>query len=326
MAEEIWVFIETVGERPLRVSLELLGKGRELAQSCGGRLAAVALGDKAIADELIAYGADRVYLIECPGLNLCQSDALAAVLAGLAAERRPEAVLIGATGLGGDLAARLAARLNTGLTAHCLDLYFAEDEGERKLIQVVPGWGGNLALEIVSLRRPAMVTVRPGVWSLPSPQPGRSGEIVEVKGGVSSRVRILEMACAEKEAELLESAPVVVAVGWGAYSAGVLDLARELAKLLGAPLAGTRPVVDKGLIPQENLLGHSGKSVAPDLIITLGASGAIHFTGGFLRAKVVLGVDRNPEAPIFESCDIGIVGDLREVLPLLIEEIKSLIT
>lgn len=324
MRPELWVVAESFGEEIAPITLELLGKGQELASQSHGMLAAVSLEERHM--ELLAHaGAQKVYLIETEQLDFSLSTPWALALAELARKYPPEVVLFPATDRGTEVASRLAARLSTGLTAHCLELSLEEVEGKLQLIQVVAGWGGNLALRILCPHhRPQIATVRPGVFEWPKLEPERRAEIVRFRPTPPpSRQRLLSVEEAPRGQAPLEEAPVVAAGGWGLYCAGAMDEAKRLCSLLKAPLAATRPMVDKGLLPQEQMLGHSGKTIAPKLLISLGASGAIHFTSGFLRARTVLAVDKNPNAPIFQACDVGIVGDLAEVLPLLVEEIED---
>ncbi|MEE9202216.1 MAG: electron transfer flavoprotein subunit alpha/FixB family protein [Dehalococcoidia bacterium] len=338
MKSPVWVLAGEAAGRAAAVSVELTGKARQLADDLsadglrsaeGGQVAAVliAQGAEAAAAELIAAGADVVFLLEHPQLTHYHSSACARLLSEMVRKHQPQIVLAGATPLGADLAARLAARLETGLTAHCLELSIEKIDGTAQLVQVVPGWGGNLALRILCpQRRPQMASVRPGVLERPQPNPSRSGEVVRLTPEVNPDelnpqvVEVVHHATAEMP---LEEAPAVVAGGWGLYCTGDTDSAQQLCSILGACLAGTRPAVDKGMVGSDRMIGHSGKSVRPRLMVTLGASGALHFTSGFLRSKVVLAVDRNPQAPIFEACDVGIVGDLQEVLPLLCEELTG---
>ena len=192
-------------------------------------------------------------------------------------------------------------------------------------MQVVPGWGGNLALKIVCDTTPQMATVKPGVMA-EAPRTKAQGEIlplaVEIKGG-DFRAETIEIVEEELEERPLEEAKIVVAGGWGLNSLGSFELVGELAKVLGGAVGGTRPALDKGWITESSLIGQSGKTVSPDLFISLGASGAAQFTTGFEKAKVILAVEQNPQAPIFEIADIGIVGDLKSILPLLIQELKK---
>lgn len=329
MTAPVWVLGEVAGGRAAGVSLELTGKARQLADSLKGPVAAVLIGRGAegAARDLIAAGADTVFLVEHPYLTLHHSAACARVLAGLVQEQRPQIVLAGATPLGADLAARVAARLETGLTAHCLDLFIEKIDGVPQLVQVVPGWGGNLALRILCpQKRPQMATVHPGVLERPQPDPSRYGQIVRLTPEVKPEElspQVVEVVRQVSTEAPLEEARTVVAGGFGLCTSGEAESARQLCSILGACLAGTRPAVDKGLVSAELMIGHSGKTVSPRLLIALGASGAVHFTSGFMRARVVLAVDRNPQAPIFEACDVGIVGELKEVLPFLCEELTA---
>jgi electron transfer flavoprotein alpha subunit len=327
MSKEIWVWAEQRQGTLMPVSLELLGKGQDLSGKLGGKVAAVLIGGevKGLASELLEHGCDKVYIAEDPALSLYQSGLYGNLLARYIEESKPEIVLWGATSVGGELAAWVAAKLRTGLTAHCIDLYIDEIEGKLQLVQVVPGWGGNLGLKIVCDTRPQMATVKPGVMAEP-PRRKAEGEIValatEIKGS-DLRAETTEIVEEELEERPVEEAKIVVAGGWGLNSLGSFELVGELAKVLGGAVGGTRPALDKGWITESRLIGQSGKTVSPDLFISLGASGAAQFTTGFEKAKVILAVEQNPQAPIFETADIGIVGDLRNVLPLLIQELKK---
>lgn len=322
---EVWVAAEQRLGRLMGVSLELLGKGVELAPRLGTKLAAVLMGERVegLAGELLRHGADKVYLMEDPKLRFYQAEAYAELLARLIREQKPEVLLVGATALGRDLAPRVAAKIRTGLTAHCVDLYF---DGEGVLTQVVPGWAGNLMLKIVCpQRRPQMVTIKPGVMTKPQRVEGRKGEVVRFEVDIAQpRAETLEMVEEEPQGIPLEAAEIVVAGGWGLQVAGGFGPVEELAGVLGGAVAGTRPAADKGWVPQDCLIGQSGKTVAPRLFISIGASGAMHFTTGFLKSKVILAIDRNPKAPIFEVADIGLVGDLRHLLPYLIEGLREM--
>jgi electron transfer flavoprotein alpha subunit len=325
---EVWVIAEQRMGKLMNVSLELLGKGTELAQKLKVGLAAVLLGDKvqALAEELICYGADRVYLGEDPELRLYQSEVYADLAAKLVSTYQPQIVLIGATGIGQDLAPRIAAKLKTGLTAHCVELSIIDEDSERpQLTQVVPGWEGNLMVNIACpVRRPQMATVSPGVVTKRRREE-RKGEIITLAVDIPEELKAetLEMVQEEPSGVALEEAEVVVAGGWGLLAAAGFEPVEELARVLGGAVAGTRPAVDSGWIPEHRMIGQSGKTVRPKLFISIGASGAPQFTTGFLKAKVVLAVDQNPKAPIFEVADIGLVGDLREVLPCLMAELKE---
>ena len=325
---EVWVIAEQRQGELMNVSFELLGKATELAQQLKGGLAAVLLGDKvqALTQELVCYGADRVYLGEDPRLRLYQSELYADLIAKLVNTHKPEIVLIGATSIGRDLAARVAAKLKTGLTAHCVQLHVVNQDSDKpQLVQVVPGWGGNLMVSIVCpVRRPQIVTVSPGVMTK-CDREERQGEVVRLAVDVQEELRVetLEIVQEETAEVALEEIEVVVAGGWGLLSAGGFEPVEELAKVLGGAVAGTRPAVDSGWIPEHRMVGQSGKTVSPKLFVSLGASGAPQFTAGFLKAKVVLAIDRNPDAAIFDVADIGLVGDLCDILPCLVAELKK---
>jgi len=325
---EVWVIAEQRLGKLVNVSLELLGKGAELAQHLKVSLAAVLLGDKVqnLADELTCYGADKVYLGEDPRLRFYQSEVYANLLEKLVASHKPQILMIGATSIGRDLAPRVAAKLKTGLTAHCVELSIVRKGGEKpQLVQVVPGWGGNLMVNITCPgRRPQIVTVSPGVMTKPD-RKERKGDVIMVQMDIPGELRVetLEMVQEEPSGIALEEAEVVVAGGWGLLSAGGFGPVEELAKVLGGVVAGTRPALDSGWIPEHRMIGQSGKTVSPKLFVSIGASGAPQFTTGFMKAKVVLAIDQSHDAPIFEVADIGLVGDLRDLIPCLIAELEE---
>lgn len=325
---EVWVIAEQRLGKLINVSLELLGKGVELAKKLEVKLAAVLLGDnvQALAEELIYHGADKVYLGENARLRLYQSELYAHLIAGQVKKEQPQIVLVGATTIGQDMASRVAAKVRTGLTAHCVDLYIEEDSQTPQLVQVVPGWGGNLMIKIACPeRRPQMATMNPGVMTRPAPDKQRKGEIIRLEIGEEPELKVetLEMVEEEPSGVTLEDADVIVAGGWGLSACGNFEPVVALAEVLGGAVAGTRPAIDCGWIPEHGMIGQSGRTVSPKLFISVGASGAPQFTSGFTRSKVILAIEQNPDAPIFEVADIGLVGDLRDILPCLIAEFKA---
>ena len=326
---EIWVIAEQRLGKLEQVSLELLSKGKALSQRVGVTLSAVLLGDEGeeIARDLIFHGAEKVYLLESVRLKYYQSEAYARLLAGIIKEHRPQVVLIGATEIGRELAPKVAAKLRTGLTAHCIDLRVDDVDGSPHLIHVVPGWGGNLVMHIICPeKRPQMATVKPGILAKPVRDENREGEIVRVKPTLKdedfSRIETVDLIEESPRGKSLELADVVVCGGWGMNALGDFTKMQELADTLGGVVAGTRPAVDKGWVKEHQMIGQSGKTVSPRLFVSLGASGTMHYTTGFTGSKVVLAIDQNPQAPIFEIADIGIVGRLEAILPLLIQELK----
>lgn len=328
-SKEIWVFGEQRGDRVARVTLELLGKAAELCPKIGARVISVLVGSRVekLTPDLSAHGAEKIYLLDDLRLEYYQSEAYASIVADLVKEHTPEIFLLGATDIGKDLAPRIAAKVGTGLTAHCVDLEIEDHEGVPLLRQIVPGWGGDKMLAIICpQKRPQMATIKPGVFDLPVKKKGKKAEIVSISAQLSDkhfRTKTLEVKEARLSGVTLEEAEIVIAAGWGVYSLGDLELVEELAELTGGVVGGTRPMVDKGWVPKECMIGQSGKIVSPRLFISLGASGAVQFTTGFGKSKFIMAVDQNPEAPIFKVADIGIIGDLRQVLPRLIEEFKK---
>jgi electron transfer flavoprotein alpha subunit len=327
---EIWVIGEQRRGKLEEVSLELLSKGTALSQRMGVTLSAVLLGDEVeeVARELVFHGAEKVYLLEDARLRYYQSEAYARLLVGVIKEHEPQIVLIGATEIGKELAPKIAAKLRTGLTAHCIDLYVGEVDAAPQLIHVVPGWGGNLVMHIICpQKRPQVVSVKPGVLPKAVRDENKQGKIIRVKPDVRDedfrRIETVEMVEEPPKGKSLESADVVVCGGWGMNVLGDFSRVQELADILGGVVAGTRPAMDKGWVDEARMIGQSGKTVSPGFFVSLGASGAMHYTTGFMGSKVILAVDQNPQAPIFQMADIGIVGDLREVLPCLIEELKK---
>jgi electron transfer flavoprotein alpha subunit len=319
-----WVFAEQINGKIADVGRELLGKARQLADEKGVHTAAVVIGDfeESQVKDLISYGADKVYLLSHPNLKLYSSLTYTRLLEELVNRERPEAFLFGAGPLGADLAPRVAARLNTGLSAHCVDLRLNKEGG---LDQVVPGFGGSLMATIVCPNhRPQMATVMPGAMKMPEPQE-RDGEVVVVDMGdvAPSCPEIVEFKPKERSAVALDGADVVIAGGWGMGSKDNWELLEELAGVLGGAVGATRPAIDEGWAPEEVMIGQSGKTVHPKLYIGAGVSGVMHHVVGIQDADVIVAINKDPKAQIFEVCDFGIVGDATKVLPVLISELRE---
>ena len=329
MPGNIWVYVEFEQGQPSPNSLEILGKALVLAGELGSDVEAIVAGHgiSRAAGELIGFGVRRVYLYEHEMLEFYQPLVTSSNIAFLAREKQPVIFLLPASVTGSDLAARVAAKLETGLTAHCVDLYLQEFEGQKVLVQVLPGWGGNFTVQIVCPRaRPQMATVKQGLFPLPQPAASVAGELERRDLQVNDAdlaLEIIEEVEEKKEEVDLEGAEVVVCGGWGLRSAGSFDLVEELARACGGASAGTRPAVDAGWVEEKRMIGVSGKIVRPRLFISAGASGAPHYTAGFDKAEIILAIDQIPEAPVFSLCDVGIVGDLRKIIPELISEIKA---
>ena len=322
---QIWVFIEQRAGVLHEVGLELLGKAQELAAASGGTVAALLLGANlaSLAPRVIAHGADMVLMGEHPLLEPYRLLPYTAVLARACREYHPDILLFGATSLGLELAPRLAARLNTGLSAHCLELRL---DAAGQLLQMVPGWGGGVVATIkCPERRPQMATVMPGVMKKRKPSQ-RSGEIINLDLGADldlSGPRVLEVYREEPKETPLELAEVVVAGGFGIGGKEGWQLLQELAGLLGGAVGATRPPVDEGWAAEEQMIGQSGKTIRPRLYIGVGISGMSHHVVGMDGSEVVVAINSDPKAPIFAVADICLVGDFREIIPPLLEEIRQ---
>lgn len=327
--KEIMVWAEQRSGRLAEVSREMITKAVELAENLEGTVSSILIGDDCalLGKELISYGANRVFLIEDSRLALYQSDVYAKIVSDILSERKPDIVLAGGTSIGMDIAPRVAARLRTGLTAHCIDLYIEPINGKDQLIQVIPGWGGTMMVKIICPEhRPQMATVRPGVMEKGKPDSSRRGEIISVIPDFSENdfgAKTLELVEEERKGGPLGDADTIVSGGFGLYSSGGFGLIGQLADALHGEVAGTRPAFDHEWIAEERLIGQSGKNVRPKLFVSIGASGAMHYTTGFMKSKIIVAIDKNPSAPIFDIADIGIVGDLNRIVPFIIEEVKK---
>lgn len=323
-----WVFVEQSHGKPARVSLELLGKGKELAEKLGVELTAIVLGDAlgSLPQELIAYGAERVLAAEDPILKDYRTELYTEIIAGQVLERKPEVLVVGATPVGRDLAPRLAFRLNAGCTADCTGLDI--DPDDRLFVSTRPAFGGNVVATIICPNhRPQMATVRPGVMPLPEKDEARNGEVVRLKVHIQPeeiKVKILETVEAAGEGVSIEEAERVLCVGMGGADAETFAMVKELAGLLDAEVAATRLAVEAGWLPHDSQVGQTGKTIRPDLYVACGISGAVQHTAGMTGSKLVVAINKDPRAEIFNYADYGIVGDLRKVLPAVIEELKAL--
>jgi len=319
----VWVIAEQIDGRILAVSLQLIGQVRKLADELGTSVEVVLLGDKLDeqTQQLFAAGADRVYLGNTPDLAFYQPELYTEIIVELAKERQPEIMLIGSTTTGRELAPLVAARLATGLTAHCIDLVLDENQ---ILEQRVPAYGGLLSI-ICPEKRPQMATVARGVFPTPELDENRTGEIVplDVPEEIPRRIQTLEVVREEPESVPLESAPIVVAGGAGAGDLEGWCKIAELAKVLNAALGCTRPAVDEGWAGLETMIGQSGRMVSPELYIGVGLSGELQHIVGIADAQVMVAINNDPQSPVFEQVDYGIVDDCREFIPVLIEKIKE---
>lgn len=323
--QHIGVFVEQRGGVLHNVGLELIGKARELADISEGTVSVFLLGRdiSALSDNLIAMGADKVLLADSPILEPYRLLSYTSVLAQACKTYPPDILLFGATRMGIELAPRLAARLKTGLSAHCIDLRL---DSEGRLLQVVPGWGGGVVATILCPHhRPQMATVMPGVMKKLTPTK-RSGECImlPVKEDLPrSGPKVLEVHIEEPKEMPLEVADVIVAGGWGIGDRKGWVLLENLAALLCGAVGATRPPVDEGWVPENRMIGQSGKTVKPRLYIGVGISGMSHHVVGMDESDCIVAVNTDPNAAIFEVSDVAVVGDYREILPPLMEEIRQ---
>jgi len=323
----VWVLAEHREGELRRFTLELLGKGRELADILGVDLTAILLGQDVakLSEELISYGADKVLLAESPKLAQYRTDTYTSMIVREVLERKPEIFLIGASYLGRDLAPRIAKRLDTGITADCTELGI--DEEKRLLLQTRPAFGGNIIATIVTPEhRPQMATVRPRVMKAMDRDTSRKGEIIKIPADVGDkdmRVNILDTVKEARKAVNLEEADIIVSGGAGVGAPEKINVLEDLAQVLGAELGASRVIVDDGWISSTHQVGQTGKTVQPKLYIACGISGAVQHLAGMKESDVIVAINNDPEAPIFQIADYGIVADLHQVLPLLTKELEQ---
>jgi electron transfer flavoprotein alpha subunit len=321
----VWVFAEQREGKVSKVALELLGAGRKLADRLGVELSAVLGGaPRQEAEELVRWGADRVYHSEDPALRDFNDEPYAAFLSSLIEKHKPEAVLAGATTIGRSFIPRVAARLNTGLTADCTSL---EIDGEtRNLLQVRPAFGGNIMATILCPgNRPQIATVRPRVMKPLEYDKARQGEIIPVEPvQTESRTKVIETIKETSEVSVnLQEAQVIVSGGRGLGDEKGFGMLQELAELLEGTVGASRAAVDEGWIPYRHQVGQTGKTVCPKIYIACGISGAVQHLVGMQSSDIIIAINRNPEAPIFNVATYGIVGDVFEVVPLLIKKLRE---
>lgn len=323
----VWVFAEQRDGELQKVSLELLGKGREIADKLGVELTALLLGNKidSIAEELVAYGADKVIYAQNPLLSHYTTDGYTKVICDLVAEEKPEIILVGATYIGRDLGPRVAARLRTGLTADCTALDV--EEGTNNLLMTRPAFGGNLMATIVcGEHRPQMSTVRPGVFEKLKKDAGRTGEIkkIEAKLEMSDiRTKVEDVVKITKNVMDIGEAEFLVAGGRGIGSKENFKMLEELAELLGGNVAGSRAAIDNGWIDKDYQVGQTGKTVRPMVYIAVGISGAIQHLAGMQDSDYIIAINKDESAPIMQIADLGLVGDYNKIIPELIAKLKA---
>jgi len=323
----IAVFAEVRNSRLSSVVPQLLGAARDLAGVLDEKVFAYLVGSGVapLAADLVANGADRVYVADDPKLEHYQTIPYAKTIAGMIRRSTPQVVLFGGTHLGRDLAPRIAQRIYTGLTADCTRLDI--DPETRHLLQTRPAFGGNVMATIETPHhRPQMATVRPGVMKEAPRDNRRTGDIIPFEVELSDKdfvARILDAVRESKPGVGIEKAKIIVAGGRGLGRADGFKLLAELAGLLGGEIAGSRGTVEKGWIGKERQVGQTGTTVRPELYVACGISGSIQHRAGMDQSKTIVALNKDPEAPIFGVADYGIVGDLYEVIPLMIKELEA---
>ena len=328
MNKDIYVVVEQVDGVVEKVGIELIGIASKLAADLGQEVVAVLLGKevKGLAENLIHHGANKVICVEDPILEHYATEPYTKALNAIVEAKKPEIVLYGATSIGRDLAPRVSARVHTGLTADCTKL---EIDPETKLLLMTrPAFGGNIMATIVCKEfRPQMATVRPGVMQALPTDTSRTGEVELFKvefTDADMNIKIREVI-KEKHAKVdITEAKVLVSGGRGIGNAEYFDVLKELADELGGLVTSSRANVDAGWIGRERQVGQTGKTVRPDLYMACGISGAIQHLAGMEDSEFIVAINKDAQAPIFDVADLGVVGDLHKIMPILIDKVRAL--
>lgn len=324
--KDVWVFIECFEGTPKSVGLELLGQGRKLAEGLKQQLCAVVIG-KEVETAIKAaneYGADKVYVVQGEEYEHYSADGYGHVFLELCKKYKPDTILLGATINGRDLGSKIAVSVHTGLTADCTALSVDEESGN--VVWERPAFGGNLYAQILcSETRPQMGTVRPGAFKKPAVDLGNRADIIreEIHPG-NIRTQVLEFVKAVSDGTIpLGEADVIVSGGRGMKNGENFSILKELADLLGGTVGCSRAAVDSGWMPQSRQVGQTGSTVAPKLYIACGISGAVQHVAGMSESGTIVAINKDATAPIFEVADYCLVGDLFEVVPALVKELKA---
>ncbi|WP_420264655.1 FAD-binding protein [Candidatus Magnetominusculus dajiuhuensis] len=321
----VLVFAEQRDGHVAHVAFELLSAGRRLADTLSVPLSAALFGAvEGEAEELIKWGADTVFLCDDAALTRFNDEPYAELLSGIITERKPEIVLAGATAVGRSFFPRVAARLHAGLTADCTSLEI--EDGTRNLLAIRPAFGGNIMATIMCPdTRPQMATVRPKVMKKGSYDTERKGEIIRINKPVkASRTKVVDVVKEDSYCNIsLQDAEVVVSGGRGLGGAKGFEMLKELADLLSGTLGASRAAVDEGWIQYGHQVGQTGKTVCPKIYIACGISGAVQHMVGMQSSDIIIAINKNPEAPIFNIANYGIVGDIYQIIPLAIKKIKG---
>ncbi|MCC8028437.1 MAG: electron transfer flavoprotein subunit alpha/FixB family protein [Lachnospiraceae bacterium] len=335
---DVFVFAQQVDNEISPIAFELLGKAKDLANNLGQKVAAVLIGYhvKELADQLAVYGADKVIVVDDKELEVYRTEPYTHALASVINEFKPEIMLVGATAIGRDLGPRVSARVQTGLTADCTSLDIGDfplvampgkEQKHNQLLMTRPAFGGNTIATIACPdNRPQMATVRPGVMQKNEPVAGAKAEVVEFSPGFTSNSKYVEIFDIVKNvADVvdIQDAKILVSGGRGVGSPENFKILEELAAVVGGTVSCSRAVVDSGWKPKDLQVGQTGKTVRPKVYFAIGISGAIQHVAGMEEADVIIAINKDEDAPIFDVADYGIVGDLNKIVPLLTEEIQK---
>lgn len=336
----VFIFAEQVDNKISNIAYELLGKAKDLAKDLGTEVTAVLIGSgvKDLADSLAVYGADRVIVVDDPELKDYRTEPYAHALASVINEFKPEIMLVGATAIGRDLGPRVSARVATGLTADCTSLEIGnfplepvanQEQLHNQLLMTRPAFGGNTIATIACpYNRPQMATVRPGVMQKIAPIEGAKANVVEFNPGFTpdnKYVEILDIVKSVVDTVDISEAKILVSGGRGVGSAENFKLLDDLAEVLGGTVSCSRAVVDNGWKPKDLQVGQTGKTVRPNVYFAIGISGAIQHTAGMEESDIIIAINKDASAPIFDVADYGIVGDLNKIVPMLTAQLKAAI-
>ena len=336
----VYVFAQQVDNELSGIAFELLGKAKELAADLSTDVTAVLIGSgvKGLVDQLAEYGADKVIVVDDPELKEYRTEPYAHALASVINEYKPEIVLVGATAIGRDLGPRVSARVATGLTADCTVLEIGDfpinpvpnqEQKHNQLLMTRPAFGGNTIATIACPdNRPQMATVRPGVMQKIDPIAGAKAEVIEYNPGFTPNNKYVEILDVVKElsdtVDIMD-AKILVSGGRGVGSAENFKILQDLADVIGGTVSCSRAVVDNGWLPKELQVGQTGKTVRPNVYFAIGISGAIQHTAGKEESDIIVAINKDETAPIFDVADYGIVGDLNKIVPKLTEELKKVV-
>lgn len=332
----VYVYAQQVDGELSGIAFELLGKARDLAKDLDTDVTAVLVGSdvKGLCDKLAEYGADKVIVVDDPELKEYRTEPYTHALASVINEYKPEIMLVGATAIGRDLGPRVSARVATGLTADCTVLEIGDfplnpgpNQKHNQLLMTRPAFGGNTIATIACPdNRPQMATVRPGVMQKIEPVKGAKANVIEFNPGFTpddKYVEILNIVKSVKETEDIMEAKILVSGGRGVGSAENFKMLQDLADVIGGTVSCSRAVVENGWKPVDLQVGQTGKTVRPNVYFAIGISGAIQHVAGMEEADIIIAINKDEDAPIFDVADYGVVGDLNKIVPALTEALKS---